>query len=95
MDMPDTVRLRARIHGFVQGVSFRYYALREAQGLGVTGWVRNRFDGSVEVVAEGEAQAVNRLLSWLHRGPPAAQVERVDAVWEQPTGEFRRFEVRF
>ena len=93
--MPDNVRLHAWIHGFVQGVSFRYYTIREAQSLGVVGWVRNRWDGSVEVVAEGQPEAVNELLSWLRRGPPAAEVNRVDTQWEQPTGEYGRFEVRF
>jgi acylphosphatase len=93
--MPDTVRLHAWIHGFVQGVSFRYYTIRQAQGLDLVGWVRNLWDGSVEVVAEGPRDSVDRLLSWLHRGPPAAEVDRVDVHWEQPTGEFSRFEVRF
>lgn len=93
--MADLVRLHARVHGFVQGVSFRYYTLREAASLNVVGWVRNRYDGGVEVVAEGERTAVNKLLSWLHRGPPSADVDKVEAEWEPPTGEFRRFEVRF
>ena len=93
--MPDLVRLHATIHGEVQGVSFRYYAQRRAIGLGLGGFVRNRWDGSVEVVAEGEREAVDQLLSWLHSGPPSAHVERVDAQWEKPSGEFRRFEVVF
>lgn len=91
----DIVRLHARIHGFVQGVSFRYYTLRQAQTLGLDGYVRNCWDGTVEVVAEGERGAVNRLLSWLHAGPPSAEVEEVDYEWEEPRGNFRRFEVRF
>jgi len=95
MTMPDTVRFHARIHGFVQGVSFRYYTFKQAQALGLGGYVRNCWDGSVEVVAEGEREAVDRLLSWLRVGPPSAEVERVDLEWEQPRGEFRHFEVRF
>ena len=91
--MPDIVRLHARVHGQVQGVSFRYYTLRRASGLGVCGFVRNHWDGSVEVVAEGGREAVDQLLSWLHSGPPSAYVERVDSQWEKPSGEFRRFEV--
>ena len=93
--MPDTVRLHARVYGLVQGVSFRYYTLRKAQTLGLTGYVRNRWDGSVEVVAEGERAAVDQLLSWLHVGPPSADVERVEFEWQKPLGEFRQFEVRF
>ncbi len=93
--MPDIVRLHARIHGLVQGVSFRYYTLRQAQNLGLGGYVRNCWDGSVEVVAEGEREAVNRLLSWLRMGPPSAEVEKVDLEWQDPRNEFRQFEVRF
>jgi acylphosphatase len=93
--MHDTVRLHAHIHGQVQGVSFRYYTIRQARVLGVTGWVRNRYDGSVEVVAEGERTPVSDLLDWLHRGPPSARVEKVEVSWEQSTGEFTRFEVCF
>jgi len=93
--MPDMVRLHAKIHGQVQGVSFRYYALRQAQLLGVNGWIRNRWDGCVEVVAEGERRRVSEFLSWLHRGPPAAEVTQVDEQWETPQDEFEQFEVQF
>lgn len=93
--MPDTIRLHARIFGSVQGVSFRYYAIQQARSLDVVGWVRNRWDGSVEVVAEGDREAVNHLLAWLQEGPPWAQVDRVDVQWEKPSGEFSRFEVQF
>jgi acylphosphatase len=93
--MSDLVRLHARVYGLVQGVSFRYYTLHRASELGVGGFVRNHWDGSVEVVAEGERAAVDKLLSWLQTGPPSADVERVDSQWEKPSGEFRRFEVTF
>jgi len=93
--MPDTIRLHARIFGFVQGVSFRYYTIQQARSLDVVGWVRNRWDGSVEVVAEGHREAVNHLLAWLREGPPSAQVNRVDVQWEKPSGEYSRFEVQF
>jgi acylphosphatase len=93
--MPDLARLHAKIHGFVQGVSFRYYTLRHAQGLGLDGFVRNCWDGTVEVVAEGERGAVRRLLSWLQAGPPSADVSKVDHKWEAPRGNLTRFEVRF
>jgi acylphosphatase len=87
-------RLHARVYGRVQGVNFRYYTQREASGLGLTGWVANRFDGSVEVIAEGGQAALQRLLTFLHRGPPSARVTNVDADWEEATGEFDRFGVR-
>ena len=92
--MPDSVRFRARIHGYVQGVSFRYYTLRQAQTLELTGYVRNCLDGSVEVVAEGPREAADRLLSWLRQGPPSAEVQRVDIEWQEPQVKSGRFEVR-
>jgi acylphosphatase len=87
-------RLRATVHGRVQGVNFRYYAVREAERLGLTGWVANRWDGAVETVAEGSREALDRFQAFLHRGSPSAFVQRVDDRWEQPTGEFRHFGVR-
>lgn len=95
MATEETVRLQAVVHGMVQGVSFRYYTQRQAQSLGVKGYVRNCADGSVEVVAEGPRHAVEELYSWLHSGPPMAEVRRVDANWEAPTGRWTSFEVRY
>jgi acylphosphatase len=88
-------RLHATVHGRVQGVNFRYYTVRTAQRLGLTGWVANRWDGTVETVAEGPHEALNELRAFLHRGPPSAWVQRVDVEWETPTGEFTRFGVRY
>jgi acylphosphatase len=68
---------RFRVTGRVQGVGFRYSARLEALRLGVRGYARNLPDGSVEVVAEGSAAAVEELRQWLHRGPRMARVERV------------------
>jgi acylphosphatase len=90
----DRARLHATVHGRVQGVNFRHYTQREANGLNITGWVYNRPDGGVEVVAEGEKGSLHKLRQFLHRGPPAARVERVEAEWEEPTGEFSRFRIR-
>lgn len=84
-----------RIVGRVQGVGFRESLRREAARLGVTGWVRNRADGSVEAVVQGPAEAVRALLAWAGNGPPAA---RVDALQASPAGEpperrYARFEL--
>jgi len=92
--MSETVRFHAQVYGYVQGVSFRYYAFREAVVLAITGYVRNCMDGSVEVVAEGPRVAADKFLSWLHVGPPAAEVERVDVEWQKPQGKFTKFEAR-
>jgi acylphosphatase len=89
------VRLHACVYGRVQGVNFRYYTQREAQALELVGWVANRFDGSVEVVAEGEKPALQKLLVFLQRGPPSARVDRVEPEWSKASGEFNRFRVRY
>ena len=67
-------RLSANVTGLVQGVSFRYYARREAERLGLQGWVRNEADGSVQLVAEGDEEALVALLGFLRRGSPMARV---------------------
>ena len=87
-------RLRARIFGHVQGVFFRDTTRRKAQQWGITGWVRNERDGTVKVVAEGSEQNLEQLLDFLHRGPSAARVERVEAEWQSATGEFGTFHIR-
>lgn len=87
-------RLTASVHGRVQGVAFRANTQREASRLDLTGWVKNHWDGSVRVVAEGPDSALNRLAAWLERGPRAARVERVDKEWSDATGEFRGFSIR-
>lgn len=91
----NRVRFRAIVRGRVQGVSFRYYTLEMARELGVLGFVRNRWDGTVEIVAEGQEASARRLVTWLHTGPRWARVEDVDVTWEDPIGEFKQFEVRF
>jgi len=88
-------RLHATVHGHVQGVSFRYETVSHAESLGVVGYVRNLRDRTVEVVAEGPAASLERLLAWLHRGPAAAHVTAVDVIWETPQHEFYSFEVRW
>jgi acylphosphatase len=84
-------RLHAIVRGKVQGVSFRYYTLLRAHEIGVTGWVQNLPDRSVEVVAEGEALLLEELLAFLHRGPLAARVTAVEVEWFTATGDFTDF----
>ena len=94
-DAPAQSRLQATVHGRVQGVSFRYYTRRRAAELGLTGHVRNAWDGTVEVVAEGQRPDLDEFLAFLRVGPPAAVVTQVDARWVAPTNTFDRFEVRY
>jgi acylphosphatase len=88
-----TERLHAIVQGRVQGVSFRFYARDEATLLDLTGWVANRDDGSVEVVAEGPRPALDRLAAWLHHGPPAARVTDVQIDFLPPTDQFDHFSI--
>ncbi len=93
-DSPALTRLQAVVHGRVQGVSYRYYTQRRAAELGLTGHVRNEWNGTVQVVAEGSKPAVRELLAFLQVGPRMAFVTQVETHWIAPTGEFDRFEVR-
>jgi acylphosphatase len=74
------------VHGFVQGVGFRYAVERAALSRGVAGWVRNRPDGTVEAVFEGQQEDVEALVAFCRQGPRGADVERVDVVTESPDG---------
>ena len=78
------IRRRVAVHGHVQGVFFRDSTKRLAEREGVVGWVRNRTDGAVEAVFEGDVDAVERLLRFMREGPRGAQVERVDVAEEKP-----------
>lgn len=89
----ETSRLHAVVRGDVQGVGFRWFVQRVAGAHGVQGWVANRPDGSVECVAEGPRQDLERLLEALRRGPGGAQVEIVEAGWEKPQGDFQGFSI--
>ncbi len=92
--MPKTPeRLHAIVHGRVQGVSFRFYTRDEATLLGLAGWVANRDDGSVEVVAEGPRSALDRLAVWLHHGPPGARVTDVQIDFLPATDQFDYFSI--
>ena len=84
--------VQLRIRGLVQGVGYRWAMAQAAQRLGVTGWVRNRHDGSVEAVVAGPQAAVDELLAWARQGPPGARVDRVDT--DPADGRFDGFEQR-
>jgi len=80
------------IFGHVQGVGFRYHFMEQAQGLDITGWVRNRRGGTVEAMIAGTPEAVEALIAWARRGPGAARVERIDI--SDTEGAFASFELR-
>ena len=87
-------RLHARVNGKVQGVGFRYFVMNAATELALTGWVRNRRDGSVEVVAEGELDQLKRLSGVLARGSRSSSVKEVKTRMQPASGEFGSFNVR-
>jgi acylphosphatase len=85
-------RARVTVRGLVQGVYFRADTQSRARSLGLSGWVRNAPDGSVEAVFEGDDERVDSMLAWCERGPAGALVEDVEVTWEKPEGE-REFRV--
>ena len=87
-------RLLARVKGRVQGVGFRYYVMNAAVELGLTGWVRNRRDGSVEVLAEGDVDQIKSLMGVLERGSRSSSVREVKTKLQPASGEFDSFYVR-
>ena len=93
-DQPQQQQLHAIVQGRVQGVGFRDFTQRRAAELGVTGWVRNQPDGTVEAVAEGDKATLERFLALLWRGPNAARVVRVEYDYHAATGRFSGFSVR-
>ncbi len=93
--MAENVRAQAIISGRVQGVFYRAETRKAAQGRGVTGWVKNRPDGAVEAVFEGNENDVAAMIEWCKGGSPAARVDNVDVDWETFTGEFSDFEVAY
>jgi acylphosphatase len=93
--MESMVRAHAIVIGRVQGVFFRMETQSAAERIGVSGWVRNKRDGSVEAVFEGKETKVATILEWCKKGPPHARVDRLDVVWEDYTGEFDAFEITY
>ena len=89
----EKVRVRVIIEGRVQGVFFRHHTEETASRLGLKGWVKNRRDGSVEAVFEGDQDRVDQIVHWCHGGPSGASVTKVYSTREDYTGEFEDFSV--
>ena len=95
MTIPDaSQRLYAMIDGVVQGVGFRAFVVDRAAALRLTGWVRNTYNGQVEVIAEGPRPALEKLLNHLRVGPRMAFVSEIHHEWQPSTGEFRSFVIQ-
>jgi len=93
-EMPDKT-LHARVEGVVQGVGFRYSAAHQARRLALRGYVRNLWNGTVEVVAEGKQESLKRFERWLQQGPPGAIVRRVDSHYSACQNLYRSFTIEF
>lgn len=87
------VRAHLIIEGNVHGVFFRANVMEQADRTGVHGWVKNRPDGTVEALFEGDEEPVKKLIEWCHHGPPEAVVKNVNIDWEAYKGEFKNFTV--
>lgn len=92
--MKEKVKAHVAVYGRVQGVFFRAETQRQASLHGVSGWVRNNPDGSVEAVVEGARSDVIAVVNWCKKGPPAARVERIDVAWREYEGTGDAFVVR-
>jgi acylphosphatase len=86
-------RLHALVEGMVQGVGFRFFVWHNAEDLQITGWVRNLWDGRVEVLAEGPRSFLEKMLEYLKEGPRGGQVSKVDTHWQTATSEFKEFRI--
>ena len=91
----EKVRARVIIEGRVQGVFFRHHTQEAAFRLDLKGWVKNRRDGSVEALFEGDKKKVDQIIQWCHRGPSEARVMNVQTTWENYTGEFDDFSIPY
>ena len=91
----ENARALVMIEGRVQGVFFRYHTQEMAIRLGLKGWVKNRRNGNVEAVFEGEKGRIDQMIQWCHQGPSQANVTEVHQVWEDYRGEFNDFSIRY
>jgi len=87
-------RVHIIVHGYVQGVFFRHYTKKTALSLGLKGYVRNKADGTVEVVAEGPEDKLKKLIEFCKKGPEAAEVSKVDVKIEKASNDFKGFDAR-
>jgi acylphosphatase len=92
---PEPQAVHLIVHGDVQGVGFRAFTQRKAQHLGVVGWVRNNYDGTVEAWAEGAPARLETFIQNVRQGPPGGYVERLDIQWRPAKGEFASFQIRY
>ncbi|HOJ43320.1 MAG TPA: acylphosphatase [Syntrophorhabdaceae bacterium] len=86
-------RVRIFVKGIVQGVFFRHFTTQQAKQLNIKGWVRNLPDGRVEMVCEGSADSIEKMIAWSRRGPQGAVVEDIEVIYEEYKNEFSDFKI--
>ncbi len=91
----EIARLHIVIEGKVQGVFFRASTIEKSSKLGLTGWVKNCSDGRVEAVFEGETDKIEQVVEWCKKGPPRAVVRNVETIWEQASGDYDSFTIKY
>ncbi len=91
--MEKITRAHIFIEGRVQTVSYRYWTLRQAQSLKITGWVKNLADGRVEAIFEGSKGNIEKIIEKCNKGSMLAKVKHIDVIWEKAEGEFNNFEI--
>ncbi len=84
-----------KIHGRVQMVMYRDSARRQAKKIGLTGWVMNKPDGMVELIAEGKEENLKQFIDWCYNGPILAKVNKIDINWQEATGQFKEFNIKY
>jgi acylphosphatase len=89
----EIIQVHAMIHGRVQGVSFRYHTRLVAISLGITGWVRNLPNGSVEVLGEGTTESMREFIQFLRQGPLGARVDSIDMTERDASGDYHSFQI--
>lgn len=87
-------RISIIIQGRVQDVNFRYETKFQAKAMGITGWVKNASQDTVEVLAEGEEEKLKDLIRWCAHGPTRSRVDKINFQWSPKTGEFSAFEIK-
>ena len=92
--MTEKVRVHAFVSGKVQAVRFRVFTLRTSANFQITGWVRNRFNKNVELIAEGKRTKLEKFLEIIKIGPANSNVEKIEKEWQSATGEFKKFRIR-
>ena len=91
----ENLEIHAIVKGWVQGVGFRFFAERSANQLGIKGWVRNLYNGDVEILAQGSKDSLEKYISALQQGPRSARVKEVEVEWRNPTQKFEYFSITY